>query len=381
MIGGAKALPPSAAPPDAAWALRYSSRMHIDLFYEMAVPDSAGRNEAQVFQETLEELIVAEAAGFGAAWLVEHHFMREYSHSSAPELMLAAASQRTRRLRLGQAVALLPQHHPLHVAERLATLDVLSGGRVEFGFGRGFSPREFAAFGVPMERSRERMEEALAIVRQSFLGQPVNFSGRHFEIENAEVLPKVVQQPHPPLWMAAVSPESFELAARLGVGVLVGPFKPWFMVKTDIEQYHAAWKKYQGGGEMKPRVGMTIGLLCLADGARARAIAKTHLLWFYGALLKQTAPVLERLHAGYEYYRRVGALKFLAQKVLSLAALEAAGMVAVGDPEHCRRQLQTYRDAGVDRLLLAVSAGGTSSEIVRECLRLVGEKIIPHFAA
>jgi len=354
--------------------------MHFDLFYELAVPDSAGRNESQVFQETLEELDVAEACGFGAAWLVEHHFMREYSHSSAPDLLLAAASQRTRRLRLGQAVALLPCHHPLHVAERLATLDVLSGGRVEFGFGRGFSPHEFAAFGVPMEHSRERMEEALAIIRQSFTGQPVNFSGGHFKIENAEVLPKVVQRPHPPLWLAAVSPESFELAARFGVGVLAGPFKPWFMVKADIGQYHAAWKKYQGESEMKPRVGMTIGLLCLEDGERARAIAATHLLWFYRALLRQTAPVLERLHAGYEYYRRAGVLKFLAQKVLSLTALEAAGMVVVGDPEHCRRQLQTYRDAGVDRLLLAVSAGGAPSDVVRECLQLVGEKIIPHFA-
>jgi len=354
--------------------------MRIDLFYEMAVPDSAGRTESQTFQETLDELVVADASGFGAAWFVEHHFMREYSHCSAPDLMLAAASQCTRRLRLGQAVALLPHHHPLHLAERLATLDVLSGGRIEFGFGRGFSPHEFAAFGVPMEQSRERAEEALAVIRQSFSGQPVNFSGRHFKIDNAEVLPKVVQRPHPPQWMAAVSPESFELAARLGVGVLVGPFKPWFMVKADIEQYRAAWKKYQGNGDMKPRVGMTIGLLCLEDGARAREIAKTHLLWFYVALLKQTAPVLERLHAGYEYYRRVGALKFLAQNVLSLTALETAGMVVIGDPEHCRRKLETYRDAGVDRLLLAVSAGGTSSEIVRECLRLVGEKIILHFA-
>ncbi len=353
--------------------------MQVDLFYEIAVPESSGRTEAQVFEETLEELAIAEDCGIGTAWFVEHHFMREYSHSSAPDLILAAASQCTRRLRLGQAVSLLPCHHPLHVAERLATLDVLSGGRVEFGFGRGFSPREFAAFGVPMEQSRERMDEALAIVRQSFTGRPVNFSGRHFRIENVEVLPKPVQRPHPPLWMAAVSPESFELAARLGVGVLAGPFKPWFMVKADIEQYHAAWKKYQGESGMKPRAGMTIGLLCLEDGERAGAIARTHLLWFYSTLLQQTAPVLERLHAGYEYYRRVGALKFLAQKVLSLTALEAAGMVVVGDPEHCRRKLQAYRDAGVDRLLLAVSAGGVSSEIVRECLRLVGAKIIPHF--
>lgn len=118
------------------------------------------------------------------------------------------------------------------------------------------------------------MEESLAIIRETFTGMPVHFTGRHFRIENAEILPKHVQQPHPPLWMAAVSPESFELAARLGVGVLVGPFKPWFMVQSDIERYRVAWKKYQGDSENAARVGMTVGLLCLEDGQRARELAK-----------------------------------------------------------------------------------------------------------
>ena len=354
--------------------------MYFDLFYELAVPDFAMRNETQVFQETLDELALAETCGFRTAWLVEHHFMRGYSHSSAPDLVLAAASQRTRTLRLGHAIIPLPYHHPLQVAERLATLDVLSNGRVEFGFGRGFSPNEYASFGVEMQRSRERVEESLAIIRQTFTGMPVQFSGRHFQIENAEVLPKPVQQPHPPLWMAAVSPESFELAARLGVGVLVGPFKPWFMVQSDIGHYRAAWKKYQGDAEEAPRVGMTIGLLCLEDGQRARELAKTHITWFYRELLKQTAPVLERLHAGYEYYKKMGTLKFLAEKTLNLAVLESLGMVVAGDPAHCRNKLETYRDAGVDHLLCAVSAGGLPTEAAQACMRTLADQVMPHFA-
>lgn len=353
--------------------------MRFDLFYELAVPDFAGYTESQVFQETLEELAVAESCGFGTAWFVEHHFMREYSHSSTPDLMLAAASQRTRTLRLGHAVVPLPYHHPLQVAERLATLDVLSGGRIEFGFGRGFSPREYDAFGVDMDRSRELVEESLAILRQTFAGNPVNFAGRHFRIENVEVLPKCVQQPHPPLWMAAVSPESFELAARLGVGVLVGPFKPWFMVRSDIEQYRAAWKKYQPGPESKPRVAMTLGLLCLEDGERARELARTHLVWFYRELLRLTAPVLEKLHAGYEYYKKMGTLKFLAEKTLSLAVLETLGMVVAGDPAHCRQRLETYRDAGVDRLMCAISAGGLPTEAARESMRTLHAQVFPCF--
>lgn len=154
--------------------------MHFDLFYELAVPDFAERTEPQVFQETLEELVIAETCGFHTAWFVEHHFMREYSHSSAPDLMLAAASQCTTALRLGHAVVLLPYHHPLHIAERLATLDVLSNGRVEFGFGRGFSPREYTAFGIDMTHSRELVEETLAIIQQTFKKQPVNFAGPTF---------------------------------------------------------------------------------------------------------------------------------------------------------------------------------------------------------
>lgn len=356
--------------------------MHFDLFYELSVPDFAGRSEPAVFHDTLAEIEAAEAYGFSTVWLVEHHFMREYSHAGAPELLLAAAAVRTRRLRLGHAIVPLPYHHPVHVAERLATLDILSNGRVEFGFGRGFAPREYAAFGVEMASSRARTAESLAILRQFFAGGPVHFAGRYYTLEGVDILPKVVQRPHPPLWMAAVSPESFELAAHEGVGVLVGPFKPWFMVRADIERYRAAWQAHHGARRdpgLNPRVGMTLGVFCLEDGRRARALAKTHLLWFYRALLKQTAPLLERLHAGYEYYRRLGTLRRLLEKTLSLAALEAAGMAVAGDPWHCLERLKRYHAAGVDHLLLAVGAGGAPSEVVRESLRTLGEHVIPYF--
>lgn len=352
--------------------------MRFDVFYELAVPRFAGRDEQTVYHETLAELSVAEACGIETAWFVEHHFMREYSHASAPDLFLAAAAQRTARLRLGHAIVPLPYHHPVHVAERLATLDVLSGGRVEFGFGRGFSPKEYASFGVPMGESRARVEEALAILRLSFARQPFSYAGRHYPLQDVEVLPHCVQRPHPPLWMAAVSPESFELAAQLGVGVLVGPFKPWFMVKEDIARYRAAWREHQTAGT--GRVGMTLGLLCLADGKRAREHAKTNLAWFYKELLAQTAPVLKQLHAGYEYYRRLGTVTPLLSAAINLTVLETAGMVVAGDPAHCRERLARYAEAGVDRLLLAIGAGGSPSAVVQECLRTLHAEVFPHFA-
>ncbi len=363
--------------------LRYPIDMEFDLFYELAVPDPGARSEARMFHETLEELCVAESCGFRTAWFVEHHFMRGYSHSSAPDLVLAAASQRTSRLRLGHAIVPLPYHHPIHVAERLATLDILSSGRIEFGFGRGFSPDEYAAFGVAMGESRERVAESIAILRGHFRGGSLSHSGKHYQLEELDIVPSVVQHPHPPLWMAAVSPESFDLAAQLGVGALVGPFKPWFMVRADIERYRTALREQQGRdasmGGINTRVGMTLGLFCLEDGQRARAIAGSNITWFYRELLRRTASVLEKLHSGYEYYRRVGGLKFLLEKTISLPVLEAAGMVVAGDPDHCIRKLEPFSAGGVDHLLCAIGAGGSPSDVAVESMRTVAKYLIPHF--
>ncbi|HUF82633.1 MAG TPA: LLM class flavin-dependent oxidoreductase, partial [Burkholderiales bacterium] len=228
--------------------------MRFDLFYEGSVPPRLGLTEAQLYAETLDQIELADRLGYGCAWMVEHHFLRGYSHVSKPELLLAAAADRTRRIRLGHAVIPLPLHHPVHVAERIATLDILSRGRMEIGVGRGFSPREHAVFGAGMAASRELVEESLDILALAFERKPVTYTGRHYRIESLDILPHVVQEPHPPLWTAAVSPKTYEWAAARGLGVLSGPFKPWFMVRRDIGRYRSAWSHRE-----VPRIGMTIG--------------------------------------------------------------------------------------------------------------------------
>lgn len=357
--------------------------MHFDLFYELSVPRFAGRSESEVFRDALDELALADGLGFRTAWLVEHHFMPEYSHSTAPELFLAAASQRTRRLRLGHAIIPLPYNHPVRVAERLATLDVLSGGRVEFGFGRGFSPAEYASFGVDMADSRTVTQESLEIILAAFTGEPVHYAGQHFTLEGVEILPKVVQRPHPPVWTAAVSPESYTLAARLGIGALVGPFKPWFMVREDIARFRAAWRAEHGDGPPRPgqnpRVGMTVGILCLEDGRRARQLAKEGFAWFYRQLLGQTRPILERLYASYEYYRKFGQLRALLDRAVNLTVLETLGMAIVGDPSHCAARLRAMQNAGVDHVLCAVGAGTLPTDVVRESMAVLAERVLPQF--
>ena len=357
--------------------------MQCDLFYELSVPgygrDGDAEAEHAVFANTLAQLELADRLGFGAAWLVEHHFMPEYSHSSAPDLVLAAAAQRTQRLRLGLGIVPLPYHHPVQVAERMATLDILSHGRVELGIGRGFSPLEHEVFAAPMAHSRAQMREALDIIRHAFAPTPLRHAGEFYRFpEPLTIQPKPVQQPHPPLWLAAVSPESFTLAAELGLGVLAGPFKPWFMVREDLRRYRRTWPAHHPA---PPRAAMTLGVLCLEDGRRARELGRQCMPWFYRLLLEHTRPVLARLYEGYEYYRHLGRLAPLMEKTLSLKPLALLGLVIVGDPAHCRRKLAALATAGVDRVLCAVGAGGLPHDVVCESLEVLAREVIPHLGA
>ena len=348
----------------------------LDLFYEFAVPPHAGRAESTVYAESLAEIELADALGFHGVWLTEHHLMRGYSHASKPELILAALARRTSHLRLGLGVIPLPYHHPVHVAERIATLDLLCDGRLDVGIGRGFSPQEYAAFGVRMADSRSLVDESLAIVRAAAAGVPFDFAGRHFALERIDVVPRPVQRPHPPLWSAAVSPETFEWAAREGLGVLAGPFKPWFMVAADIRRYREAWSRAE-----PKRIGMTIGLLCLTDGERARRLAAPAFRWFYDALLRVTAPVLENLLPSYEQFHDLGRFRRLLRLGARPRLLELAGLTIAGTPAECLARMRRYRDAGVTHLLCSIGAGALPTALVRESLECIASDVLPALRA
>lgn len=349
--------------------------MDFDLFFEIALPSQSALPEAQAYADTLSAIEAGDRAGFRCAWLVEHHFARGYSHSSKPELMLAAAAQRTQRIRLGHAVIPLPLHHPVHVAERVATLDILSRGRLEVGIGRGFSPREYEVFGARMEESRELTQESLEILRASFGHEPVTYHGKHHRLDALDILPHVVQQPHPPLWTAAVSPETYTWAAAQELGLLSGPFKPWFMVSHDIGKYRAAWR-----GGSPPRIGMTLGVLCLADGDRARAIARPAFTWFYRELYNTTLPVLERLYPSYEQIHELGRFRRLMKLGIDFGLADTFGLAVVGTPQECRAKLTKYAQAGVTHVLCAFGAGAVERSIVEESMALFGREVIPAFA-
>jgi alkanesulfonate monooxygenase SsuD/methylene tetrahydromethanopterin reductase-like flavin-dependent oxidoreductase (luciferase family) len=349
--------------------------MRFDLFYELALP--SGSTERDVLHQALDQIAAADQAGLGGAWFAEHHFQGGFSHSSAPEVLIAAATQRTTRMRIGHGVVLLPFRNPVMVAERIATLDIVSSGRIDVGVGRGLSPLEYEVFGGAIEESRERVDEDLEIMRRCWGDRPTSFEGRFWRFPEIDVVPKPLQKPHPPLWTAAVSPETFSLAADRDLGVLAGPFKPLFMVAEDRDRFVARCQEL-GKDPRQLGFAMTLGVVVSDDAGRARAVAERHIRWFYERLLRLTARVLERGGESYRYYREeLATLRELTGGAPSLEALEAAGMVIAGTPDDAIERFQKLAGTGIDHVLCAVQAGGIPHADALRTIELLGERVIP----
>jgi luciferase family oxidoreductase group 1 len=195
--------------------------MDFGTFLLMQSPSA--RPPQEIYTRAIEIAQAAETFGFRNIWLAEHHFST-YGYLSRPLQLATYIAAKTTRLRVGTAVVVVPLHHPLVVAEEIATLDLLAGGRVDVGLGRGYQHYEFERFGLELTSHRGRWEESLDIILKSFEGKPFSYEGKHFQIPETTVFPHPVQRPHPPLWMVAQSPESIETAVRRGFNVLTGGF-------------------------------------------------------------------------------------------------------------------------------------------------------------
>src|SRR5882762_2414765 len=175
-----------------------------------------------VYQSALERFSIMDETGYDAVWLAEHHFSG-FSVCPSVHMMGMLAAARTTRLRIGTGVSLAPFYHPLRLAEEVALLDVISGGRVNWGAGRGFARVEFENFGVPPQESTSRFRETVEIVLRAWTEEKLSFAGAHFNFHGVEVLPKPLQQPHPPVWMAATSESAIDWAAGRGFSILMDP--------------------------------------------------------------------------------------------------------------------------------------------------------------
>ncbi len=208
-----------------AWRL---TRVKFGIFYEHQYPKPwLPGGEMQLFDEALAQVELADSLGFEYAWEVEHHFLEEYSHSSAPEVFLAAASQRTKNIRLGHGIKLMPVKYnaPARIAEEIATLDLVSHGRVDFGTGESAARAELEGFNIdPAEKRAQWLETTEQVANMLAMDPYPGFEGKYFSMPARNIVPKPVQKPHPPMWVACSNRETIHLAAQLGLGALTFTF-------------------------------------------------------------------------------------------------------------------------------------------------------------
>ncbi len=346
--------------------------MKIDLFLEFPSPPDSQRDLRGIMEDGLALTRTADSLGFDAVWLAEHHFLGDYCNAAAPDMLLAAMARETQRIGLGFGIIPLPIHDPVRVAERLATLDLLSNGRVLWGIGRGVTVTELAGFGVDPADSREIFRQRFAELKRILRSGRALRDGESFELR---------PPPTPRLgtgWLAAVSPESFALAAEMGLNVMTGPFKPWPFVKADLANYRRQVSRSPGsaGGETS----FTLAVYCSENHEAARTRAEPGLVWIYRKILEVSRPLLTQRTAGYEHYRKLGRLAALFEKRLTLRILEAMGLAAVGDPRHVARRLAALQASGLDRVSLVIGGGDLSAREAMDCLGLLADQVLPRLS-
>ncbi len=247
---------------------------------------------ATVYARALERIEIMDRAGYDAVWLAEHHFS-SFSVCPSVHMVGTLAAARTRRLRIGTGVSLAPFYHPLRLAEEVALLDVLSGGRVNWGAGRGFARVEFEAFGVPPEESTSRFRETVEIVLQAWTDERLHFAGRHYRFDGVEILPKPMQRPHPPVWMAASSEGAIDWAAERGFSILMDPHSSAAEIGHKRHRYS---EKLAGAGHsIAGREIPVARLLALGrDAGTAAEVARAGAEWIVGSYLgAQHRPVMQ----------------------------------------------------------------------------------------
>lgn len=348
--------------------------MRFGVFFPHQMPRPwADGQEAKLFAGALEMVEIADRAGIAYAWAQEHHFLEEYSHSTAPEVFLGACSQRTRSIRLGHGVCVMPPavNHPARVAERIATLDLVSGGRVEWGTGEMSSRVELEGFGINYVEKRAMWAEAVHETAKMMSMTPYpGFEGKYFSMPSRNIVPKPIQKPHPPLWIACTNRETLKYAARLGAGALTFAFMDPTEARFWVEEYYEVFRRecHPIGRAVNPNVATLIGFSCSRDGERARSAAQADQKFFkYG------------LAHYYRFGKHIPGRTHLWNEFESASDFPMAGLDGVGSPEELEPRFRAYEEAGVDQLILLQQAGRADMSSICESLALFGAEVLPRF--
>ena len=359
--------------------------MKFGMFYNLRFPGPwSSEREYEFLWQVMEQITYAEEMGIEGLWLTEHHFEKGLV-ASAPEVILSAVSQRTSKMRLGFAVMLSPIHHPLHVAAKVATLDLLSNGRVDLGIGRASSPHQLAPFGVELEDTRGMMNEAIGMLPRMWTEDVFSHEGRYYNVPPREVVPKPRQKPHPPIWAACNQEDTTRMTGEQGLGFIThgrgGPERVGELVHIYREAIKGA---HPVGKYVHDRVAVDTLVFCDEDEGRARQRGAEAALEqmqenstgfdrFWAGISEESVPEEYKHH--YQRYQRSANQ---AGQVTPESLLES-GMYCVGNPDSCIEFIEKFEALGVDEYVLTLQVGSVAHQEVMNTLRLFGKYVIPHF--
>jgi alkanesulfonate monooxygenase SsuD/methylene tetrahydromethanopterin reductase-like flavin-dependent oxidoreductase (luciferase family) len=346
--------------------------LEYGLFFQL--PRSAEQDTTTRYQETLDQIVLGDELGFDTAWLAEMHFVPEYSMLPSPMIVGATAAALTERIRIGIGVALLPLHEPIRAAEDAATLDVLSGGRLDFGIGRGAIAAHFDGFGVPMRERSGRFNEVIDIIRKSWADQPMSYDGEFFQYQDVNVEPKPIQKPGPPLRLAANSEEQITRAGQEGWKVM---FSPITGTLPDLKARSALYQNLRTERDGSPPPPEDIGWLAAVhvaeDGDQAREEAHEALTTYLQVVAKTST----------EGYLKHGGdpddLPSLVRRFRDSTYEEILrDMAIVGSPAECREKLAAVTEEfGAGHILTWFNAGGLiPHDKVQRSMKLWMEEVV-----
>ncbi|MBI3327330.1 MAG: LLM class flavin-dependent oxidoreductase [Nitrospinae bacterium] len=332
------------------------------------------RNPNQLVLEVLEETRLAEELGFNSAWVPEHHFGL-FGCLPTPAVFLAHLAAKTKRIKLAPATVLLPCNQPLRVAEEYAMLDLLSNGRAVFSAGRGYDQREYDAFAIPFHESRERFDEEMQLVRKALAEEAFTFEGKFHRVPvPITILPRPIQQPHPPMYVACFSRPTVEMAARCGFHAIFAPFAATMMFGS-VQEATAQFKAMAREAGHPDSRAMCSYFFSLADTKAEERRAKERLLYYLHNVLpafpddRATAPP----HIAY-----------FVDIVERLKAMQPQDMgersIVTGALEQCITTLKKVEEAGIEEVILYFNFGGYSHPDTIRMMERFAREVMPHFA-
>lgn len=373
--------------------------MKFSIIYEAQMVDTSRENEARCFHEIVEQAVLAEAMGFDTVWAVEHTALTQYAHMSAPETFLAFLAGKTTRLGIGHGVVCLPpaMNHPVKVAERIATLDILSNGRVHFGMGKGGTQQEAGTFGYDLGALQPMIDESMYLIPKIMVQDEIEHDGKYIQIPRRPIHPKPYQDPHPPLYMACTRADALTTAGARGIGALVLGFAGPDDIASKNAIYRAAWANRKAEDQVGFRPTEHLAALCpalvLDDREKARKIGlrgqrffvESLGYWYQGG----PKPTVEDLsgdeQAAILQQEKAAVVAYLSEEKITIGSEHTGAYEEVQDAygtvEDCIRYVQRLFDAGADEILFLFQMGAVPHEAILETIRNIGTHVIPHFRA